>query len=180
MQTSSSRAGQVELAAIFADDLAFRAWYEVAVPRVHAYLFHRCGRDPWLAEELTQQTFVDALRAHRHFDGRAEPTTWLIGIARHRLVDHFRRGDREHRRALALADAGWQAPVEPMALPDEVDDALEQLPSLQRAVLVLHYMDGLSVREIAHSIRRSESATTSLLARARDAFRHAYREANDG
>jgi RNA polymerase sigma-70 factor (ECF subfamily) len=180
VQTSSSRAGRADLAAIFADDLAFRAWYDAALPRVHAYLFHRCGRDPWLAEELTQQTFVEALRAYGRFDARADPVTWLIGIARHRLVDHYRRGERERRRAAALADAGTPPPIEPMAMPDEVDAALAQLPALQRAVLVLHYMDGLSVREIARSISKSEAATTSLMARARDAFRRVYPEANDG
>ena len=81
---------------------------------------------------------------------------------------------------MALADADTPPPIEPMAMPDEVDGALAQLPALQRAALVLHYMDGLSVREIARSIRKSEAATTSLLARARDAFRRVYPEANDG
>lgn len=180
MQTSTARGDRADLAAIFADDLAFRGWYEAALPRVHAYLFHRCGRDPWLAEELTQQTFVEAVRGHRRFDGRAEPTTWLIGIARHRLVDHFRRAERDRRRATALADSGNQPTVEPMAAPDAVDGALAQLPPLHRVVLVLHYMDRLSVRDIARSIRKSEAATTSLLARARDGFRRAYREATDG
>jgi DNA-directed RNA polymerase specialized sigma24 family protein len=40
--------------AVFADDDAFHAWYEAALPRVFRYVFHRCGRDRALAEELTQ------------------------------------------------------------------------------------------------------------------------------
>ena len=56
-------------------------------------------------------------------------------------------------------------------MPDEIDDALAVLPALQRAVLVLHYMDQLSVRDVARSIGKSEAATASLLARGRDAFR---------
>ena len=49
--TASEHASDV--AAVFDDELAFRAWYEQSLPRVYAYLLHRCGRDPELAEELT-------------------------------------------------------------------------------------------------------------------------------
>ena len=77
------------LAAVIADDRAFRAWYDAALPHVYAYLFHRCGRDPELAQELTQQTFVDAIRS-RSIAPDGAGVAWLIGIARHKLADHFR------------------------------------------------------------------------------------------
>jgi RNA polymerase sigma-70 factor (ECF subfamily) len=63
-------------------------------------------------------------------------------------------------------------------VPDDIDDALALIPATQRAVLVLHYMDQLSVRDVARSIGKSEAATASLLARGRDAFRHAYEGAD--
>ena len=53
-----------------------------------------------------------------------------------------------------------------------------RFPALQRAVLVLHYMDRLSVRDVARSIGKTEAATASLLARGREAFRQAYPEAD--
>jgi len=170
------------LGAVFPDERAFRAWYDQSVPKVYGYLFHRCGRNPELAEELTQQAFVEALRNYGRFRGRADATTWVIGIARHKLVDHFRRAERDTRRMAALSArepenagrAGWS----PETMPDDIDDALAILPALQRAVLVLHYMDQLSVREVAGSIGKSEAATASLLARGRDAFRQAYPEAD--
>jgi len=172
---------RVDLAEVFADDHAFRAWYDATLPRVYGYLFHRCGRDPALAEELTQQTYIEAVRSHRRFDGRSEPTTWLIGIARHRLIDQFRRTRRERRylvdRELELSEPRVSA-VWPGMDRDAVDAALDRLPSLQRAVLTLHYMDRLSVRDIAHAIGKSEAATTSLLARGRESFRQAYRESD--
>jgi len=61
---------------------------------------------------------------------------------------------------------------------DDIDEALAVLPPLQRAVLVLHYMDHLPVREVARSIGKTEAATASLLARGRDAFRQAFQEAD--
>jgi RNA polymerase sigma-70 factor (ECF subfamily) len=179
VQPTAAVREQHDLAKIFADDRAFRTWYDATLPRVYGYLYHRCGRDPGLAEELTQQTFIEALRSHRRFDSRSEPTTWLIGIARHRLVDHYRRTERERRhlmdRELDLSgsadDAAWSG-IER----DAIDHALDRLAPLQRAALILHYMDRLSVRDIAHAIGKSEAATTSLLARGRDAFRTAFGE----
>ena len=55
---------RLELERIFGDEAAFRAWYEVAARRLYAYLFGRCGGDPSLAEDLTQQAFLQAVR-HR-------------------------------------------------------------------------------------------------------------------
>ena len=173
---------QSELAAVFANEPAFRAWYDRSLPLVYGYLFHRCGRNPELAEELTQQAFVEAVRSQDRFRGQADATTWVIGIARHKLVDHYRRAERDTRRLAALSardlgDAGHAGSAPPTA-PDDIDDALALLPALQRAVLVLHYMDQLSVREVAQSIGKSEAATASLLARGRDAFRQSYPEAD--
>jgi len=165
---------------VLTDEPAFRAWYERSLPTVYGYVFHRCGRDPDLAEELTQQAYVEAVRHSRRFRGQADPTTWVIGIARHKLVDHYRRAERDTRRLAVLSarDLGnpGRAESSPRTRPDDIDDALAVLPALQRAVLVLHYMDRLSVREVAHSIGKTEAATASLLARGREAFRQAYPE----
>lgn len=170
-----------ELGAVFADELAFRAWYDRSLPNVYGYLLHRCGRNPELAEELTQQAFVEAVRSYGRFRGQADATTWVIGIARHKLVDHFRRVERDTRRLAALSArelGAGRAESAPPTMPDDIDDALALLPALQRAVLVLHYMDQLSVREVARSIDKTEAATASLLARGRDAFRQAYQGAD--
>ena len=52
----------VSLNTIMADQAGFRDWYELALPRVYRYLLARCGGDADLAEELTQQTFVEGVR----------------------------------------------------------------------------------------------------------------------
>jgi RNA polymerase sigma factor (sigma-70 family) len=93
----------VNLNAIVADQAAFRDWYEQGLPRVYRYLLARSGGDADLAEELTQQTFVEGVRRRRSFDGRSDAVTWLCGIGRHKLVDHYRRSGREHQRHLRIA-----------------------------------------------------------------------------
>ena len=51
-----------------ADQRPFDAWYEAMLPSVYAYLLHRCGRNAQTAEELTQETFVEAVRSRRTFE----------------------------------------------------------------------------------------------------------------
>lgn len=165
------------LAAIMADESAFRAWYEAALPRVYGYLYNRCGRDRELAEELAQQTFVEALRSHARWDGR-DPVNWLIGIARHRLIDHLRGRERRERgllRLLSLAHprVTWVGPTEP---DDALSAALASLPAAQRAAVLLRYVDDLPVRQVARLLGRTEKATESLLSRGREALRRTYGE----
>jgi len=173
-----------ELAAAFADPAAFRAWYDWAVVRVYGYLYGRCGGDMHLAEELTQQTFIQAVRRWRTFDGRADSITWLCSIARNKLIDHHRESDRQERRHLRLIvreiEINETAFDRSVADREAVMQALRAVPSLQRAALILRYVDGMSVREVARSLERSEDATESLLRRARDRFREIYPEAGDG
>jgi RNA polymerase sigma-70 factor (ECF subfamily) len=174
-----------DLDATFADPVAFRAWYEGAVGRVYAYLVPRCGGDLMLAEELTQQTFIQAIEHRATFEGRASAITWLCTIARNKLTDHYRRLDREERRHLRLVVREIpRATVDPDASRIEdrevVIEALRDLPALQRAAIVLCYIDGLSVREASGVLGRSESATESLLSRARERLRQTLQERPDG
>ena len=162
------RDDDADLDRVFRDPVEFQHWYEAAVVRVYRYLQGRCGGDAALAEELTQQTFVEAIRHRSTFDGRSGSSTWLIAIARNKLTDHFRQLEREERRRLRMVvreismDGGHDAWTKGEAR-DEILSALRGLPAAQRAALVLHYLDRLSVREVSSALGRSESATESLL-----------------
>ena len=171
--TNATRAVDVPVAAVFAAHAAFRDWYELALPRVYRYLYHRCGRNSALAEELTQETFVTALRSSRRYAGRADAVSWVLGIARHRLADYFRGLERDERhRAPGDTEETLAAPLgEP---DDELAAALAGLPAGQRAAIVLHYLDDLPVRDVAHLLGRSEKAVESLLSRGRTALRRSY------
>ena len=182
--TASAVDRKAELASVFADPAAFRRWYDDAVIRVYGYLHGRCGGDADLAEELTQQTFIQAVRHWQTFDGRADSVTWLCSIARNKLIDHFRQIDRQQRRHLRLVVR--EIPMAGGAAHESVDDreavlaALRDLPALHRAALVLRYVDDLSMREVAKTLGRSEAATESLIRRARERFRATYPGGSDG
>ncbi|WP_232664642.1 RNA polymerase sigma factor [Pseudonocardia sp. TRM90224] len=149
--------------------------YDTALPQVYGYLLARCGRRV-LAEDLAAETFLAAVAACRGPQPPAPSTGWLVGIARHKLVDHWRAAEREQRGLRAVAG-------EPEPVDDPWDEALdaglahavlEEQSAQHRAVLTLRYLDGLSVPEVAGVLGRTVHATEALLTRARTAFRRSY------
>lgn len=150
--------------------------YDAALPEVYGYLLSRCGRRG-LAEDLTAETFLAAVEAVRKRPPPALSVAWLIGVARHKLADHWRKTAREER-GLQVLDGPAQDVAEDPA--DERLDALlarEVLATLgahHRAALTLRYLDGLSVLQVAEHLGRTHQATEALLVRARAAFRTAY------
>jgi RNA polymerase sigma-70 factor (ECF subfamily) len=172
---------QLSFAALVADKSRFRAWYDEALPRVYRYLLTRCG-DEALAEEVTQEAFIEALRARRRFEGRSDPVTWICAIGRNRLIDHVRHDRRTAIRHLRLVESRGDLESSAWGASDEretVDRALATLLPDQRVALMFRYLDQMSVREVARLMHRSESATESLLSRARERFRLAYEGQTD-
>ncbi len=149
--------------------------YDVALPQVYGYLLARCGSRN-IAEDLTAETFLAAVSAEQKPDPPDLSVAWLVGTARHKLVDHWRREEREER-SLRLIDAGsvetddpWEAQLEATY----ARHVLHDLGPHHRAALTLRYLDGLPVPEVANALGRTLHATEALLVRARAAFRRAY------
>ena len=160
---------------------ALLALYDLALPVVYGYLLPRCGAAS-LAEDLTSETFLAAVDATRRDDAPRISTPWLVGVARHKLVDHWRRIAREERGLRAVAG---DEPPSPDAWDERLDTlraqrALQQLAPQYRAALTLRYVDDLPVAEVADVMERTLHATEALLVRARGAFREAYLDEEDG
>jgi RNA polymerase sigma-70 factor (ECF subfamily) len=153
------------------------ALYDSALPHVYGYLLSRCGKAA-LAEDLTAETFLAAVDAVRRDDPPPVSTPWLVGVARHKLADHWRRRAREERHLSSVA-ADWDAdyPDDPWDAHLDAVRARETLACLSpphQAALTLRYLDDLPVPEVADLLERSIHATEALLVRARSAFRRAY------
>ena len=148
--------------------------YDEALPQVYGYLLRRCG-DVSVAEDLTGETFLAAVDALRRGTADELSVAWLIGVARHKLVDHWRRQARDERLRQAVAgeslvDDPWDEHLDVL----RARAVLTTLAPQHRAALTLRYLDGLSVPQVAACLRRSLHATEALLVRARAAFRTAY------
>ena len=153
---------------------ALLAMYDRALPQVFGYLRSRVPNEA-VAEDLTAETFLAAVQAIRR-DGIPHLTVaWLVGVARHKLVDHWRRQAREERSLRSLPDEA--AEVDDVAERFErtrAREVLDELGAHHRAALTLRYLDGLPVAEVAQAMGRSLHATEALLVRARGAFRRTY------
>lgn len=155
--------------------------YDEALPQVYGYVRARCDQSA-VAEDITAETFLSAVTAVRKGTVPALTVAWLIGVARHKLADHWRRLAREER-SFRLA---YEEPAEDEDPWEERFDALlahevlGRLGAHHRSALTLRYLDGLPVPEVAVLLGRSLHATEALLVRARSAFRRTYGEVSGG
>lgn len=155
--------------------------YDDAVGEVFAYLRSRCGSRA-LAEDLTADTFLAAVGQIRR--GKVDQVTvaWLIGIARHKLVDEWRRSARRPTPERLGDDGdiagtdGWDAVIDQQL----VASVMASLGPHHRAALSLRYFDGLPVPEVAAHLDRTVDATETLLVRARRRFRTVYEQQQGG
>jgi RNA polymerase sigma-70 factor (ECF subfamily) len=156
--------------------------YDRAMPQVYGYLILRCGRAA-VAEDLTAETFLAAVRSvQRGSPPESELTVgWLIGVARHKLADHWRRQAREERKLELVSgeqpelDDPWDVTLDAA----QAREVLDRMGGHHRAALTLRYLDGLPVPEVAATLDRTVHATEALLVRARRAFRTIYAEGGD-
>jgi RNA polymerase sigma-70 factor (ECF subfamily) len=148
---------------------------------VYGYVVRRV-ESPIAAEDITAETFLSAMATLRRGTAVDLSMSWLIGVARHKVVDHWRRQASDHRRieaATQQADSRAQERANADAWDAVLDatlahETLAKLSANHRAALTLRYLDGLPVGEIAHHLNRTIGATEALLTRAKAAFRTAY------
>ena len=134
---------------------------------VYRYCFARLGsRED--AEDATMEVFLAANARPDRLRDASDPRLYLIGIARRKVVDVLRRRRRD-RRPTYLEHI---EPTDGAERREVVHQALGALPEIQREVLILKYVQELSVQEIAGVVRKSPQAVNSLLQRGRAAFRH--------
>ncbi len=157
-----------------------------SIPRIYGYFYPRVGGNRAQAEDLTQDTMLAAVRSGAAPYDAEDRNRWLFHIARNKLIDHYRRAGRDRDMFGIRVDG--DDPGEQPGLPDldleslpireEVIATLAALNPRFRAAIVLRYFDGCDVATVAEALFISHTATESLLARARSAFRSTWLQRN--
>jgi RNA polymerase sigma-70 factor (ECF subfamily) len=143
------------------DEQAYRQCLALLAGRLRAYLKRRLSAFPDEVEDLVQETLL-ALHLHRGTHDRAVPVSaWVLAIARHKLVDSWRR--RGHRASLhdTIDDVDEQLlaiDAEETGAARDLHKLLQELPAAQRLAIMLTKIEGLSVTEAAARTGVSESA----------------------
>ena len=146
---------------------------------IYAYLL-RMLRDPELAADFTQDTFIKAYRAYDSLEDRAHARAWLYQIAHRVALDEMRRRriirflpwTGESRGAVPSAEHQ----VMELRLSGELQRALERIPERQRSALLLAELHDLTGLELAAALGVSHVAARALLTRARESLRQALAE----
>ena len=164
-------------------ELEARRFIEESFARYHGEIYGflaRMVRDPELAADLAQDTFVKAYRAYGSLDDPAKARAWLYSIANRAALDELR-----HRRVLRFVPwTGEARGTSPSAeatvlqgqISGEMERALARLPPRQRSALILAEVQDLTGLELAAAMNSSHIAVRALLTRARDNLREALVE----
>ena len=147
-------------AAAALDDL-----YRHHVGEVYRYTYAVLGNHAD-AEDVTQTTFVNALRALERGEAPRNPSSWLIAIAQNVVRQRWRQAAARPAEVELVQDVPAMSVEEDVEL-EELVRALQRIPPTQREALVLRELEGRSYNEIAELLGLTTAALETLLFRAR-------------
>jgi RNA polymerase sigma-70 factor (ECF subfamily) len=169
-------------------------WVDAHGDFLYSFAFSRV-RDEWLAEDLVQDTLLAAMQAKNAFESKSSERTWLCGILKHKIIDHFRRSSREVELTEEEADMSsydylfreegvwkghWSAQARPVEWNDNPEKVLEhmefrgilthclgELPERVANCFTLREMDGFDAGEICGILGISPNNFWVMMHRAR-------------
>jgi len=143
------------------DEAAYREALSQIALRVRGYMRRRLRGLPDEVEDLVQETLLAMHLQRGTYDAAVPVSAWVLAIARHKLVDLWRRrGRREdlHDDLAELDESAWAVMDRDGGARRDLARLLEALPEAQRLAIVLTKLEGLSVAEASQRLGASESA----------------------
>jgi RNA polymerase sigma-70 factor (ECF subfamily) len=153
---------------------------------------YRMARNSAAAEDLAQEVFLRIYRSRETYEASAKFTTWLYRIATNLAVNHARDSRHERPEVQVSLDEPDDDTGTTLELPDASLNAeqqmvrrermlairrkVEALPEQQRLAVIMHKYQQMDYKQIADVLKKSESATKSLLFRAYETLRDQLKE----
>jgi RNA polymerase sigma-70 factor (TIGR02943 family) len=173
-------------------------WVELHGDYLFRYAVARV-RNRQVAEDVVQETLLAAIKSRENFEGQSSERTWLIGILKHKILDYFRKANRERpleKWEMVISDpeelfrptgewiGHWKeetAPIDWNVSPagaieqkqfwSVLEKCLSELPERMAQVFILREMDDLSTEEICKTMNISAANLWVMLHRARGQLR---------
>jgi RNA polymerase sigma-70 factor, ECF subfamily len=133
---------------------------------VFQFLFYMV-KDRQLAEDLVQEVYIRVLKSYDRFEGKSSEKTWLFSIARNVAIDSFRKQKGWKQRIIEKFDWSTNQVSDRHPIPEEImiqnEDVqimyqcLEQCTLDQRMVIIMRYLQELSISETAEALKWTES-----------------------
>jgi RNA polymerase sigma-70 factor (ECF subfamily) len=151
------------------DQAAFRTLYELFARRVYAFLLHRFQQES-LAEEVVSDTLLHVWKSPDAFRGESAFSTWLLGVARFKMLERLRQRASESSEDIDELDENLlveETGPEDVAVMRErsegVRECLDLLPAEQRECIHLAYYEGWTLEEIGEQMNlKKETVGTRL------------------
>jgi len=153
---------------------------------------YRMARNAAAAEDLAQEVFLRVYRSRENYEASAKFTTWLYRIATNLAVNHARDTRHERPEVTVSLDEPDEETGTTLELPDgnmtaeqamvrrermlAIRRTVEALPEQQRLAVIMHKYQQMDYKQIAEVLKKSESATKSLLFRAYETLREQLKQ----
>jgi RNA polymerase sigma-70 factor, ECF subfamily len=178
-----SREAQLVSAVLRKDRKATAEFVSLCSDWIYPFVRYRLLPRTDVVEDLMQEVLISAWRNLPNFRGEAGLRAWVLGIARHKVEDYYRKRIREaeledENTVTSEPAMGPQIQdrLEAAADHERVHRTLGQLPEAYGLALIWRYRDGKSLREMAELTGKTEKAMERLLARARESFRRKWND----
>jgi RNA polymerase sigma-70 factor, ECF subfamily len=147
-------------------DSVFEELYSKYHQDVFQFLFYLV-KNREHAEDLVQEVYIRVLKSYKRFEGKSSEKTWLFSIARNVAIDHFRKQKGWKQRLMEKFDWSTQQVKDDHPIPEEIALQNEEIQSLyecldkctvdQKMVIVMRYLQELSIAETAEALGWTES-----------------------
>jgi RNA polymerase sigma-70 factor, ECF subfamily len=147
-------------------DSVFDELYEKYHQDVFQFLFYMV-RNKEHAEDLVQEVYIRVFKSYHRFEGKSSEKTWLFSIARNVAIDFFRKQKGWKEKILEKFDWSSNQVKDEYPIPEEIAvqneeikriyDCLENCTVDQRSVIILRYIQDLSITETAQALGWTES-----------------------
>jgi len=155
---------------------AISQFYHAHVDQLYGTVFNQVGRDHNVTQEIIQDTFLAAIKSAHNFEGKSSVYTWLYSIARRKIADYYRSKYRirqiqfDPEADVETIEDSAVASTDPVANIDDTEairQAINSLPLHYKEIILLKYIDEMSVEEIGIATDRSVKSVEGILSRAR-------------
>ncbi len=162
-------------------DSVFDELYQKYHHDVFQFLFYMV-KNKEQAEDLVQEVYIRVLKSYGKFEGKSSEKTWLFSIARNVAIDFYRKQKGWKQRILEKFDWTTQQVKDELPLPQEIALQREEIRRMyqsldhctvdQRAVIILRYLQELSIAETAETLGWTESKVKTTQHRALNVLRN--------
>ena len=151
---------------------------DIHLPAVAAYVRHKLTPYTDATNDIVQDVFLAAWQNQAIYRAESPLRSWLLGIAKHKVQDHFRRAMRTPQ---SIDDLGPHEPTAPMRVEEEVQTAqingririaISALPSTYQTIIRERYWAGCSASETGARLGKTSKSVERMLARSREQLRN--------